>query len=101
MEQLTQICNNCNENLPLYSFHKDKTHKSGYRESCKIYQNNRNKILYQLNIGKVKIESKLSNERNKESILSSQKEYSKTHHEQINDRSRKNYIKHHSKILKV
>ena len=95
MEQLTQICNNCSENLPLSSFHKDKTHKSGYKESCKTCRNNRKKELYKLNIDKVKIQSKLSYERNKERILSYQKEYSKTHYEQINERAKKNYIQHH------
>ena len=43
MEQIKQICNICNENLPLFSFHKDKTHKSSYKESCKICRNNRKK----------------------------------------------------------
>ena len=52
-----------------------------------------------MNIVKVQIQSKLSYERNKERILSYQKEYNKTHHEQTNERSRKNYIKHHSKNL--
>ena len=58
IEQNTQICNICNENLSISSFHKDKTRKSGYRESCKICRNNRKKELYQLNIDKVKIQTK-------------------------------------------
>ena len=74
MEQITQICNICNENLPVSSFHKDNTSKSGYRESCKICRNNRKSSIY-LNIYKFKIQAKSLYKSNKTRILSYQKEY--------------------------
>lgn len=39
----TKICFSCQEKLPLYEFHKDRTTSDGYASSCKVCRNAKRK----------------------------------------------------------
>lgn len=39
----TKICSSCEEPLPLSEFHRDRTHKDGYKSNCKSCRSGRPK----------------------------------------------------------
>jgi hypothetical protein len=58
-------CNKCKHVLPAKQFHKDTTHYTGYRTTCKTCRNRRKRELWALQLENARLRAKMSYKRNK------------------------------------